>query len=93
MAELRLADDEQSLGVESSSGEARVSDSGRKPRGLGVSEGVGRLCAADERFSGVRDKGRRLRLAGRGREGVGFVTARTGVTGVEDVGRLSSLRV
>jgi hypothetical protein len=34
-------------------------------RGLGVREGVGRPFTAVTRFSGVRDKGRRLRLAGR----------------------------
>lgn len=34
-------------------------------RGLGVMEGVGRPFTAVTRFSGVRDKGRRLRLAGR----------------------------
>jgi hypothetical protein len=53
----------------------------RPARGLGVKEGVGRPWTAVMRLSGVNDKGRRLRLAGRCRDGATLETASVGVTG------------
>lgn len=56
---------------------ADASDNERRPeRGLGVNVGVG--SPLEPRLSGVRERGRRLRVAGRGLTGVGLVTATTG---------------
>lgn len=60
-------------------------DNERSPeRGLGVNVGVGKLWVMLARFSGVRDKGRRFRVAGRGLEGVGCVMATAGVVVMGD---------
>jgi len=50
-------------------------------RGLGVREGVGRPFTALMRFSGVKDKGRRLRLAGRCRDVGALMTPTAGAFG------------
>jgi hypothetical protein len=62
--------------------EQGVSDNDFKAAGLGlgVRVGVGRPWKLLTRASGVRDKGLRLRLAGRGRVGEGFVSAIAGET-------------
>jgi hypothetical protein len=61
-------------------------DNERSPgRGLGVNVGVGKPWVMLARFSGVRDKGRRFKVAGRGLEGVGFVIATAGVVVMGDI--------
>lgn len=65
----------------------------RPIRGLGVREGVGSPENVLTRFSGVKDNGRRVRFAGRGRDGVAFVIATEGVMGADEEGVSATGRV